>query len=334
MNRQISIYLFAFTVSLATHFSLLSGTTQFLSYPKKIPIPINKHNPIKMRFVDSIQNNQTDPVKPTDLISDKSNTASQPKAPPIEEFKQIKTVQNHTVPGQNIPSYQPERQTPLSSNSDSTERPKNKKQTKNKQIKEIFEKKEIVIQKKFVAPAKQTAKQTAKTEEKTDSPKTDKPKIADKTASKPDSCFQGEQPSKYQPAETGKIDELIQKAQTDEKVLEKLLDELTFNVKKHHLGEYWARVKRKISRNWQTRMLPYSSELFESKATIIFKISADGSLTYIESIGSYGNPFFIKDCESSITDSAKFEPLPKDYMRASGKKELWVYMTFWYNFGS
>lgn len=330
MNRQISLYLFAFTVSLTMHFSLLSGTTKFLSYPKQTPIPINKHNPIKMRFVDSIQNNQPDPVKPTDLISDKSNTASKQKNQSIEKFKQIKTVQEQIVPGQNIPSYQPEKQTPLSSRSDSTERPKNKKQTKTKQIKEVFEKKQVVIQKKFVDPAKQTAK----TEEKTDSPKTDKPKIADKTASKPDSFFQGQQSSKHQPAETGKIDELIQKAQTDENVLEKLLDELTFNVKKHHLGEYWARVKRKISRNWQTRMLPYSSELFESKAVIIFKISADGSLAYIKSIGSHGNPFFIKDCESSIRDAAKFEPLPKEYMRKSNKKELWVYMTFWYNFGS
>jgi len=330
MNRQISLYVFAFTASLTMHFALLSGTTNFLFPPKQTLIPMKRHNPIKMRFVDSVQKNQPDPIKPTDLISDSANTASKQENQDIEKFKQIKTVQEQTVPGQNIPSYKPEKHTPLSSSSNSTEKPKNKKQTKNKQIKEVFEKKQVIIQKKIADPAKQTKK----TEEKEDSPKTDKPKITKETASKPDSFWEGQQPSKHKPAETGKIDELVHKAQTDETVLEKLLDELTFNLKKHRLGEYWARIKRKISRNWQTRMLPYSSELFESKAIIIFKISADGSLAYIESIGSYGNPFFIKDCELSIRDSEKFEPLPKEYMQESGKKELWVYMTFWYNFDS
>ncbi len=330
MNKQVFLYIFAFVISISMHLSLLSGTTFFLSSPAPLITPIPEHRSIKMRFVDSVKTNRSQPQSPTDLISDNSNTASCPKNRSTDKFKQIKTTTPKKPPGQNIPSYRPQKQTPPASSADSTKIPKNKKRQKNKNLKTVLEKKQVIIQKKFEDPAKQTAK----TKEKTDSPKTDHPKPVKQTASKPDSFLQGQQSSKRQPPQTGKIDDLVHKAQTDENLSKELLDLLAFNVKKNRLGEYWARVKRKISRNWQTRMLPYSAELFESKATIVFKISSDGSIAYIKSIGSYGNSFFIKDCESAIRESANFEPLPKEYIHRSGKKYLWVYMTFWYNFGS
>ena len=78
-------------------------------------------------------------------------------------------------------------------------------------------------------------------------------------------------------------------------------------------------------------VLNYSSEMFSSKSLIVFQVTEDGNIGFIKIIDSYGNPFFSKDCEAAIIESAKFEPLPDQYVKNSGKKDLWLFMSFGYN---
>ena len=342
MKKQYAYYSFAFGVSLLIHFSTMEGIFRYappLSPPAPL-FPPQQH--VNMQFMDAYkEKEQQNPPDPTPLIGTDNNRASQPELPeqPIEakgqpylkktsDSKQIKT-QSEKAAVEQAPQVTTTPAQPQTEKLDSTEYTKVQKEIKNIVREDIFEKKEVIVKKN----------EPEVTQKTTEEPEEHKEMIAKETpltvtqAPSPEPIFPASAAkSSVQSPLDAKIDELLHRAQVDEKSVAELIGALKFNITKHNLGEYYAQLKRTISRNWQTRIMRnYSSEMFSSKSLIVFKINADGSIGFLKVLDSYGNPFFSKDCEAAILESEKFEPLPKTYIQSSGKKELWLFMSFGYN---
>ncbi len=342
MKKPYAYYSLAFCASLLIHFSTLEGIFRYappLSPPKPVVLPRNQMN---MQFMDAYKE-KTPPVFPekTPLIGTDDNLASQPELPDkkvdakgapymkkVSDSKQIKTQSAH-ADADRMPQVTAVTPPPQADRLDSTDRPEDREKKKNIVKDDILDKKEQMVKKIESQPEQKTFDQSEDRPEKI-SLKTTVSTTSVPTP--PQVVHGGATQNVVQSPLDGKIDELIHQSQTNAESMAELIDALKFNIAKHNLGEYYARMKRKISRNWQTRvMLNYSSELFTSKSFIVFSITEDGDIGYIKIMDSFGNPFFAKDCEAAILESAKFDPLPQEYMENSGKKDLWLFVTFGYN---
>lgn len=304
------------------------------------PVPLVRDQ-VTMQFVDTYKEDEPPPPQPTPLIGAENNRASQPEPPDkpvlskgqphkkdISDSKQVKTRSEPKAVGK-VPHVSTVAPTPQTEQFDSTQQTTVQKETKNLIKDDILEKKEVQVKRNELTVAKKTVEQPEEIIEKIakETPLTEK-----HTPSPPQQMPGGASNNVEKTPLDGKIDELIHQSKSDTESVAELIDEIRFNIMKHNLGEYYARMKRKISRNWQTRiMLNYGSEMFASRAFIVFKIDEGGEIEFIKILDYQGNPFFSKDCEAAIIESAKFEPLPEEYVQTSGKKDLWLFMTFGYN---
>ncbi len=340
MNNNIPHYLIAFLVALSLHILTVEGVDYISQYkPAPIPVPVRKYKPLKMRFVDTYNKKNESPDKPTDMISDKSNRASQVSRPdknlPDKQNPYLEKVSDSPRIKTALPPASTQITQPVVSQYCAEQSPRMDTPEQNVSEQESQE----PVEKKVLQADKNQSVTRCATIEIPEPNKTSQTAQQKKLADKPKPSV----PDQVMPSGTntnhdispldGKIDELIHSASVDSQSVSKLIDQLKFNIRKNKLGEYYADMKRKISRNWKTRILTYSSDMFSSSAVIIFKITEDGNLGFIKCLEYKGNPFFSQDCIASIHDSLQFQPLPEEYIKKTGKKYLWVYITFGYNTG-
>ena len=334
-------YFLCFAFSFLVHLALLKGMGYYLN-PSVPTIPPPQLKPkITMRFVDTYQDEDKKPAEQTDLISDKNNIASQDKKPdkpvadkssPYKEkrtdHKQIKTADPRQKSGQ-VPQVMqpiPPNQSPQISN---VYRTKLKKSEESFIKEEVFEQHDKTVYKPETVIEK-TTKTPEEDEKKAIDPKADITPQQSVSPQPPVATAGGN--SKSDVSLDGKIDELINSEQTDLEALSEILKEMRFNVIKNDLGEYDAKIKKTISRNWRTRItVGYSTEMFASEAVVLFKILENGEIGFIETVYHDGNPFFAHDCELAIKAAEKYDPLPDFYIQKSGKNYLWLIINFGYN---
>lgn len=343
MTKSIS-YLTAFIASLSFHTMFFGGWEYFSQYlPGRtlVPVAVQKQ-PLKMRFVDAYQTKVQQPPKHvTRNFSDKNNVASQKEKPAeklpiggpymkkVSNSAQIKTVLKPNAPTPVPPvQVQPsaseqflvlDQQKPVTSEAESKQAPL----TENKPNPVKDEEKPVKKDLKTISIAKPQKSE----------PTSEQARFAKKPAppTAPQLPAGARLAQKKPDILEGKIDELLHNAQVDTQSVAELMGEIQHNIRKNELGDYYASMKRKISRNWKTKMLHYGSDMFSSSTVIVFKINHEGKLVYIKSLGYSGNKFFGQDCEAAVRSSAKFDPLPAAYTRKTGKKDLWVYVSFGYN---
>lgn len=343
MVNNKATYILAFAVSILLHMSVFEGWKAFSIFkppePRQLPAI---HPELKMRFVDSYKDEPQEPDVPTRNISDASNKAAQPEPPPepaertdapyLPEQGETPLTRTRTAPGQPIPmppgqSVAQQKQSPklaeptqTSSDDMPDEKPVEQKKVESVKIPPPPEPEQPV--EKVVEIAKpQEEDESAQPDTLAMKPMPDVPQIPSGGVSTPTPA----DPIK------GKIDELLHQEEVDLEAVAELIKELQFNISKNRLGTYYAELKRKVARNWRTRMLAYGSEMFASRAVVVFKISESGDIEALECVYDDGNPFFRDDCIAAIRESAQFEPLPAEYIQNTGKKELWIYATFGYN---
>lgn len=342
MNRysKYSYYL-CFAFSFIAHFAIFEGADIFYhpGAPKILPRqPMPK---ITVHFVDTNEDeDKKQPAQPN-LISDKNSVASQKEKPKekvddksspykekLTDYKQIKKgpliQKSGQVPQMIAPV--PKNQSPQINDAQKT---KTKKEEKNfikedasKKTEKSVYKEKTIIKKTTEAPAetekKQVDRKTDLTAQENLSPQ--QPVVADGGNSQSDVTLEE------------KIDDLINNPQTDLKSVAQVIKEFNFYTITNGLSEYFAKMRKIIRRNWLTRItMNYSTEMFSSEATVIFKISQNGEIDYIKTVYSNGNPFFAHDCEMSIKEEGKFDPLPENYVKKSGKNYYWVIINFGYN---
>jgi len=303
--------------------------------------PPNPMPKLTMRFVDTYQDEDKKPDEPTDLISDKNNIASQEeksdkpiadKSSPYKEkitgHKQIKTTAPLQKSGQ-VPQVMqptPPNQSPQISN---VYRTKLKKSEENFIKDDVFEQRDKTVYKPETLIEK-TTKTPEENEKKEVDPKADITPQQSVSPQPPVATAGGN--SQADMGLDGKIDELINNEQTDLNALSEVIKELRFNVIKNDLGEYDAKIKKIISRNWRTRItVGYSTEMFASEAVVIFKILENGEIGFIDTVYNDGNKFFAHDCELAVKAAEKYDPIPKFYIQKSGKNYLWLIINFGYN---
>ncbi len=340
INSNRVLYLVSFFGSLAIHFSLMEWPLDIYFNSHKPQDKPKIYNKVQIKFVDSYNEDKI-PQRKSDMISNHNNIASQPEkpsknlpkqgiphTPKLNKSREIKTDSSiHQTEGKtrhvNAKKIQDK-----SPSSDSVEKTVPKKE-KQEYIKEdVFNKKETEINKTPVVVAVKTI----------DSPKkkeniSKKAKISQKqTVPQEDIASGGDSSQRADASPDSKIDELIHKASSDTESIAEIIDLIKFDIAKHELGDYYAKMKRKISRNWKTRIfMNYSSQMFSSEAIIIFRVEKDGNISELKCLIYNGNPFFKQDCESAVKESAKFDPIPDKYIHTTGKKNLWVYINFGYN---
>lgn len=337
------IYLFSFIGSLTIHFSAMEWPVNFYFNRPQSQIKPQPYQKVQIKFVDSY-NEDKKPDKPSSMISNHNNIASQPEKPkenlPDKSLPHIKKQSNRKEI-KTSESYDLSRTQgktgKIKSDKVQQESPQNKflKKTVLKKAKQELIKKDDLLKKDT-----EVNKTPAAVNEKTiDSPqktafisKKDSETIRKQTLPEKNPV-QGEDSDRQtieQP--DSKIDELIHNASSDAESVSQIIDLIKFDLTKHELGDYYAAMKRKISRNWKTRViLNYSTQMFSSEALIVFRIEKDGSISELKCLDYRGNPFFRQDCESAVKDSANLDPIPETYIKSSGKKNLWVYINFGYN---
>ena len=344
MKPHHTLYFFSFAASLLLHISFLEGTFTLLKpLPTPPPTPEQQREPLRLKFIESLKETESEPDEPTDLISDASNKASQveespdkskPKdAPEVSDIKEAKHIQTVESKGTKSATPTPPAPTPSppqeSAQINITEQVEIKKERQSPIQSEQTSEAEIKIQTARVIAEKTPDNDTEIIEN------IPADTIAQDTLPpakpQPDTLAQS-LPAPSGQSLDGKIDELVHNYSSDVDSLAEILGTIQFNITEHSMGEYVARAYKKIARQWKLRINRYyGSELFSNYAFIVFKIDADGNIVFSKLLENVGKPYFGDDCLASVHSSAKFEPLPKDYINKSGEKELWMYARFGYD---